>query len=149
MTQDNDIHKLAVEVKGMFQEAWDRNKTVLPLNCALKSNLKKTPASKSKSAALRAEGSSTASKAASKPAPPAPLPPPAKAAKDGALLLLLLHAVSCPPPCLTQHISAHISARKAGSDAKESDAKERKRKRPMSAPLALDCDLVIRGVPRA
>ena len=77
MTQDNDIHKLAVELKGMFQEAWDRNKTVLPLNCALKSNLKKTPASKSKSAALRAEGSSTASKAegrstASKAAPTKP-----------------------------------------------------------------------------
>jgi hypothetical protein len=81
-------------LKGMFQDAWDHNKTLLPLKCALHSNLKKTPASKAKSAALRAEGSSAGSKPASKPAAPAHLPPSASG-KDGASLLLL-PAVSSP-----------------------------------------------------
>ena len=57
---DNEIHKLALELKKHFDDTWASNKAALPLNCALRSNAAKTPAAKAKSAAAAKAAASAA-----------------------------------------------------------------------------------------
>ena len=69
----------------MFEGAWAENKAVLPLNCALNSNLKKTPASKAKSALLKAAGGASSDQRNTKKTATLAAEAPPPEARDGDL----------------------------------------------------------------